>query len=96
MTTGIRRDGGGAAALAHLFEHGPTPQDDLRAVLAERLTAKDADGYAGAQLRRLESLGLVTTKVWLTRAGLEEVRRLGLEPERAGIVQEPDAATAAA
>lgn len=82
MTTGIRRDGARAAALAHLAANGPTPRADLRGILVDRLRAKDASAYASSQLRDLESLGLVEVevKVSLTPAGFDEVRRLHLQP----------------
>lgn len=85
MNTGIRRDGGLAAGLAHLAANGPTQHVEMRGILADRLSSKEADYYAGVQLRRLETLGLVAIKVWLTPKGLDEVRRLHLAPRIEGV-----------
>lgn len=82
----INRGGAAATALVHLAENGPTPEDGLRSVMAEG-KAKTAGASAGVTLRRLEAMGLVRTKVWLTPEGLAEAQRLGLLAPRAGVVE---------
>lgn len=90
----VFRGSAAALALRHLCDNGPTPDEDLRTAMTSDSTGKDPRTHAGATLRRLEGLGLVKTKVWLTPAGLQELRRLGIDPERAGVVRETEGAEA--
>src|SRR4051812_32813932 len=87
----VFRGSAAAAALRHLADNGPTPDAELRqAVTPDEGASKNQLNHAGQILRRLESIGLVKTKVWLTPAGVQELRRLGALPERAGVVPAND------
>lgn len=82
----VQRNSAAADALQHLAENGATREADLRALMVAGKDGKHSLAHTGSTLRRLEGLGFVSTKVWLTPKGLEEVRRLGLMPQREGVV----------
>jgi hypothetical protein len=71
--------------LAFLANNGPTLETDVldhahetaRSIRGEKATNRS--GYHA--FRKLEELGLVAVKVWLTPKGLEELKRLGWVPQ---------------
>lgn len=83
----VQRNSSASSALHHLAENGPTAEADLRTLMAAGRDGKTAATNAGSTLRRLEGLGFVKSRVLLTPAGLQELERLGMVPEREGVVR---------
>jgi hypothetical protein len=83
--TGFRADGAPVKAMKHLAENGPTERDALAAHLRELDTS---ESNVHNVMCRLREAGFITTKVWLTPAGLAELRRLGWTLDLAGVAEE--------
>lgn len=77
--SGMQRDATPARTLIHLAENGPTERRELFSAVGDCSTTRMA-------FSRLQDLGLLKVKVWLTPEGLAECKRMGWKPELAGVM----------
>lgn len=75
--TKLQHRGLAARVLVCLAENGPTLNSELRDFLKE---GRADVRHVSVTMVKLKDAGFIKTKVWLTPEGMEELKRLGLNP----------------